>query len=204
MKLSILITSIDERQSLLSRLLFKLEPQLNSQVEVLISQDNRIKPIGDKVNDLINNAKGEYVVLVDDDDYLADNYVYEVLNSLKDKPDFVGYKLLALSAGNYWFEISHDGNHRGEWDGINASNRGVSPKCPIRKDIFKEVGFGNSYTSDRDWINKVESSGKVIKSNYIDKCLYIYDFWDDTSIWSGKGFRDVGSYPFNRDKFIWL
>lgn len=204
MKLSILITSISERHSLLSRLLSILEPQLTSQVEVLIYRDNREKPFGDKVNRLVSEAKGEYVVLIDDDDYVTDDYVKEILKAIKSKPDFVGYKLEAKDNGNPWFVISHDGSHKGQWTGVRSEERGISPKCPIKREIFIKFPFGNSYTSDQHWINAVEESGLAKDCVFIDKCLYIYDFWKDTTAWGGKGYRDVGEYLINEEKFTWL
>ena len=64
MKLSILICSIESRSNLLARLMAILDMQEHPEAEVLVSIDNRQKKISDKRNELLEKAKGEYVVFV--------------------------------------------------------------------------------------------------------------------------------------------
>jgi glycosyltransferase involved in cell wall biosynthesis len=58
---------------------------------VLVSIDNRQKKISDKRNELLDRAKGDYVVFIDDDDLVPSYYIYELLKAIEAKPDCVGF-----------------------------------------------------------------------------------------------------------------
>jgi glycosyltransferase involved in cell wall biosynthesis len=211
MRLSILIPTIEERKSLLSRLLFGLEQQLTDEVEVIV-YDGRI-PAGDKYNQMFKIAKGDFIVCVDDDDYLADDYVSKVVPKLNNI-DFLGYKILTLNNGRYWMTIEHKLENENVWTKPPYSRRQLSHKCPIKREIAKQFAFDNHYTADREWLDKISQSGLVKKGEYIDSFLYIYDFWESGTVGTSqdqKNFqsninnqRDVGYYPFNKNSFIWI
>lgn len=89
-KLSILICSIIGREHLLRRLLAVLEPQKTEIVEILIDTDNKEITTGAKRNRLLRKAQGEYIVFIDDDDLVAENYVHRILKALETSPDCCG------------------------------------------------------------------------------------------------------------------
>ena len=64
MILSILICSIEERNQKLQRLLALLAKQATPDVEVLTSIDNKKKSVGQKRNELLDRARGQYVAFV--------------------------------------------------------------------------------------------------------------------------------------------
>lgn len=77
---SVLIATIEKRKMLFERLYQKLIAQLKTynlehQVEVLFYQDNQTVTVGCKRNWLVQNAKGEYVCFLDDDDNVCDTYL---------------------------------------------------------------------------------------------------------------------------------
>jgi hypothetical protein len=89
-QLSILICSLESRAGMLASLLRHLTAQAQahgSEVEVLVDVDDGTKSIGQKRNDLLERACGNYVAFVDDDDWVPEYYVSEILIALHDNPD---------------------------------------------------------------------------------------------------------------------
>ena len=109
MKLSILICSIESRSNLLARLMAILDMQEHPEAEVLVSIDNRQKKISDKRNELLDRAKGEYVVFIDDDDLVSSYYIAELLKAIEAKPDCVGFDgyITTNSKDRHNFKISN-------------------------------------------------------------------------------------------------
>ena len=92
MKLSILICSLEQREKLLELLVRELEKQIalakaKGKVEILTDVDRGEKIIGQKRNDLLEKAKGDFVVFIDDDDWVYPCYVSEILRALETNPD---------------------------------------------------------------------------------------------------------------------
>jgi glycosyltransferase involved in cell wall biosynthesis len=113
--LSICIASLGKRNASLSKLIRNLENQIipfyTHLVEIVLNVDNGEMTIGEKRNWLYQNAKGEYVCSVDDDDEIANIYVQMIVKALDTRPDAV-----ALN-GTY----SENGRMKGTWD-ISAYN----------------------------------------------------------------------------------
>ena len=59
-KFSILVCSVEKRKHFLDRLKSILEPQLTDEVELLVDLDSGQKTIGQKRNDLLEKAQGDY------------------------------------------------------------------------------------------------------------------------------------------------
>ena len=86
--LTITIPSVVSREKYLNRLLLSLQKQiidnnLENDIEILIFKDDLTNKLGYKCNELVKNSKGKYVVGIGDDDMVADNYCYEIINVLK-------------------------------------------------------------------------------------------------------------------------
>jgi hypothetical protein len=88
-KLSILVCSVenDERQESLNKLIHELNNQICSNyaeniVEILVEKDNGTMSVGKKRNILIDRANGEYICFIDDDDFIAENYLNLILQNL--------------------------------------------------------------------------------------------------------------------------
>lgn len=205
MKLSILVTTMPGRESVLSRLLWGLSYQLTPDVEVLVY--GGIKPLGDKVNEMWQVAKGEFSVVVDDDDWLASDYVEQVLAHTKLDVDYIPYILVSIQNGVFDCEVRSCMAGDVGW---TKQPFGVLVKCPVRTSISKEFTFPNHHSGDNEWAKRVHLSGKIKKESPIEKPMYFYDFWKTYSLGTEakgkkrfKG-RKVGIYPYDKEKFIWL
>jgi glycosyltransferase involved in cell wall biosynthesis len=94
MKLSILIATIPERQKQLERLMARLRPQIpdtydadgNLEVEVIVHEELANKDggptIGENRQALLESATGDYVCFIDDDDFVTEDYVAQILKAI--------------------------------------------------------------------------------------------------------------------------
>ena len=90
----ILIPSIVHRTDMLTDLLEEPERRLVPGVGVLVYRDNREELYGPKCQNLYDASEADYVSMLDDDDWVADDYIPAVMEALKEKPDYVVYKVL--------------------------------------------------------------------------------------------------------------
>ena len=83
---SIMIAGIPERfhsaQPLLHSLLEAQSVARMPDVELLYLLDNRRRPVGEKRNDMLAMAHGEYVSFIDDDDAVATDYVQKIYRQI--------------------------------------------------------------------------------------------------------------------------
>lgn len=182
-RLSVLICSLKNRENYLQRLISRLKTQVNHEVEVLISSDNGETLIGKKRNDLINQATGEYIAFVDDDDWVSENYIEQILRATDTKPDVVGFNSIYLLNGNNPKRVENTLKHKvwGQKDGIinNVSQpitfyRSPNHLTPIKKSIALKIMFPEtSFQEDRYYSLAIPSF--VETENYIDDYLYFYD-----------------------------
>jgi len=91
--LSILTATLRDRKVFFDRMMNRLYPQLNDQVELLIACDSGGKSLGEKMNQLYNAAKGQYVVAVNDDDMIPKDYVARILKAAESQADILMGKI---------------------------------------------------------------------------------------------------------------
>ena len=98
MKLSILVCALEKREEFHKTLMPVLGTQkaaFKDEVEILVEIDNGEKSIGTKRNLLLERAKGDYIVFIDDDDMISDTYVSRILECIdKSQPDVIGIHLI--------------------------------------------------------------------------------------------------------------
>lgn len=83
MLISILICSLETRKEQLQNLISILQPQVNKfgtgRIEIIVAVDNKEISTGAKRNKLLQLANGEYVIYIDDDDWVPPYYVKELV-----------------------------------------------------------------------------------------------------------------------------
>jgi glycosyltransferase involved in cell wall biosynthesis len=177
-KLSILICSLESRKDYLERLLSCLEKIKTDDIEVIINVDKCEKSVGQKRNELIARANGEYIAFIDDDDLVPEYYVEEILKAIKESPDCVGFKLA----------YSEDGVEKGtaihsigvtEWATTTGDNgetiymRTINHLNPVKREIASETVFEDiSHGEDHAWSKLL--AVKLKSSVFIDKIMYNY------------------------------
>lgn len=138
--------------------------------------------IGEKRNRLLSMATGEYIVFIDDDDSISEDYVKLILYAIEDsRPDCIGIRgMLSYIRGNvvqrrkfFYHTISNDTYFE--------SNRGYERPPnhlnPIKRDIaikyqFKDISMGE----DTDWAMQICNNKELKSETYIDKTIYFYNY----------------------------
>lgn len=179
-KLSILIPTTSNRSHYLSRLLKILEPQTTDDVEILILNDNHEYSIGDKRNHLVVSSSGEYIVFVDDDDIVSDNYIPLILDGIKSNPDVVGIHLLHYEDGVHKGLTYHSLKYDKWWDepgenGLRNYYRNPNHLNPVRREYALRVEFPSvNMGEDRDYSKRILPYLKT--ESYIKEPIYTYLF----------------------------
>lgn len=176
MTLSILICTLTSRKGYLNNLLQLLHPQITLGVEVLVEEDAGQMSTGRKRNLLLSKAKGEYVVFVDDDDWIAPTYVQDILEAAKQNPDAIVFNGIMTTNGRderKWY-ISKDYGY----EALNgAYYRYPNHIVPIRREIatkfpFMDLTIGEDYA----WATAIHNAKLIQTEVKIEKELYHYQF----------------------------
>jgi glycosyltransferase involved in cell wall biosynthesis len=183
-RLSILVLSIPERWDKMLKLLNILRPQCNKDdVELLILTDNKKRTIGEKRNEIMSLAKGDYIVFVDDDDMVSNDFVRELLLATRENKDCIVFKELKSKRGRTDMTIHYSINHGdvAKTVGDNIYKKPNSRMC-IKRELVKNIKFIDANVSEDDqWGLDISS---VLKSEtIINKTLYYYfSDYNSTSI----------------------
>ncbi|HSY76898.1 MAG TPA: glycosyltransferase [Bacteroidia bacterium] len=182
MKLSILICSLQKRLTQFALLCEHLQNQAQGKpVEILWLGDNKTMSVGEKRNKLLSISKGDYVAFVDDDDWVADDYVDAILRGIEQKKDCIcfdavystdeGDKIPVHYSVNNLLNVDEPGKPR-----LRVPNHLI----PIKREYalatkFLEKNFGE----DTDYGLRVR---RLLKTEYkIDRPMYYYRFSTQTS-----------------------
>lgn len=200
---SVLIASHVKRAEQLKNMVAMLEPQLVDGVEVVVLWNRGRRPLGDYRRLLCENARGEYVCFVDDDDRLPDHYVSDIVAAFGE--DYVGFEIEVLDMagvigrpGQKYRAIHSIRNKR--WHQVgDVFYRHVSHLNPIRRDLaLKGVWEGNQ-SEDHRW---ADSTVQFVRSeNYIDKVMYYYDFNHPLSLRGNQQVEGGYAWPLLPDGF---
>lgn len=175
MILSLLICTIPHRRDLFDRLLFDLRSQVMKEgIEVEILADNGEGSVGVKRQRLLEQAQGDYVAFIDDDDRVDPKYLNLILMALSTNPDVVGFCGIITTNGRHAkrFKISKDCEY--------TEKRGVYYRynnhlCPVRREIALQVGYKDlSHGEDFDFATRLRPLVKT--EAFIDHNLYYYRY----------------------------
>lgn len=175
--LSVLICSLEERREYLVRLIHALKPQLSPEIEVKLCIDNRQVSTGEKRNDLLMSATGKYVVFIDDDDLVSEDYISSILQAAKQDTDAIVFKGWMTTNGinKKGFSLSKDNPYTTAKDGVYL--RYPNHITPIKASIAKQFRFPNkNYAEDYVWATLIHNSRLIKTETKIDKELYYYLF----------------------------
>ena len=180
MKLSILIPTLVGREDLFNNLMSILNPQLTSEVEVLIEKDNREMTIGEKRNKLLHRANGEYVCFVDCDDEVSKDYIEKILKAIESKPDCCSLRGVITWNGERPEVFEHSLKYC-EWKtndtGYPKYERCINHLNVVKSSIAKQFKFPEiNHGEDRIWSEAIQLSGLLKTESFIDSTLYHYKF----------------------------
>lgn len=179
MKLSILICTIPSRYAMLKKLHSILYPQLSFEVEVLLD-DRRNITVGQKRNNLLSAAHGEYVCHVDDDDRIAHNYVQLIMQGIETNVDCCSLVGEITVNGMHPKKFIHSLDYSGWYEKNNVYYRSINHLNCIKSSIAKHIGFTEkNHGEDYDFSIKLRESGLLKTEHKIDQVIYYYDYRTD-------------------------
>lgn len=155
MILSILIATMPKRQETLNRLLRNLRSQSNADIEI-ITDDSMDYNVGVKRQLLLEKAKGNYIVYIDDDDQVAKDYISKILEASKSNADCMAITGIITTNGLYakkWY-IS---KKYGRWfEKNNIYYRTPNHISPVKRTIALQAGFPPiSQGEDAEYSNRI-------------------------------------------------
>ena len=168
------------REVYFNRLMKSLEKQRTEEVEILFTKtppfNQRTKQYstGEKRNDLLQKAKGDYVVFVDDDDEVTEDYIETILECC-DGVDAIGIGgWYTQDGGNYHdFKTSI---HYEDYDTNTTYFRHVNHICPIRREIAQQMKFPHiTFGEDSAYSKQLKQSG-LLKTEHQTKMIYHYKY----------------------------
>lgn len=179
MILSILTPTTPDRVNHLNNLRGYLGP-LPEGVEHLTDDRGKHVPTGTKRNDLIQKAQGEWVVSIDDDDWVRNDYISLILEALKSNPDCVTFQ--------GWY--TENGRNKLDWtiklgekyeartqDGKYQIYRWPNHLAVIRRSIAASVRFKDIWKGeDFEWSREIMSRGLLKTEVHIPEQIYHYIF----------------------------
>jgi glycosyltransferase involved in cell wall biosynthesis len=146
-------------------------------IELISFFDNKKRSIGKKRDEMLGLVQGEYVVFVDDDDRISDDYISEIMTALQNNPsvDCVVFNCICCVNGGppklckYGVEFEYGDILGGkEWRGKPAHT------MVYKSSIAKNHHFSDmKYREDMDWVKRACLDIKT--QVRIDKVLYFYD-----------------------------
>lgn len=172
-QLSILVCTLENRQHLLKRLLDVLQPQIDDRVEILTKSDSGEMSIGKKRNELLEQAAGEYVAFVDDDDLVSNDYVAKIMTALQSKPDCCGLQGIITFQGQSPRMFIHSVQYKNWFEQNNVYYRCPNHLNTIKKSIALQVKFPElNHGEDRDFSTRIQPL--LNKEEFINGVIYHY------------------------------
>jgi hypothetical protein len=181
--LSILVPTINGREIFLQALKDKLYPQIEAlenpdEVQIVICKDRKgDHTTGWKRNWLIDNCKGAYVSMVDDDDQVSDDYVQLCLNAAKSGKPCASLIGLYYFEGKYSKPFIHSIKYDHAFEDANNYYRGILHLNVIKKSILTEhnIRYNNiSEGEDGRYMEDLIKTGALTDEYVIDKPIYYY------------------------------
>lgn len=185
-KLSILIATTIDRREMFEVLYqnFQLQIELGQfqdAVEIIWLEDDKQISIGLKRQQLLELAKGEYIVFFDSDDEPFSYYVSEIMQALSSNPDCVGMEI-AMSTNGKNSQLCCHSLEYPEWKGDGKTKidgydyvRNVTHFNPVRRELALRAGFPDlRFGEDHVYSNRVTALCSV--QVMIKKPMFHYRF----------------------------
>ena len=189
MKLSILTPACWERADKLRILRDELKSQIDQcapgAVEHLVLLDNRTRSVGLKRQALVDAALGDYIAFVDDDDWIAQDYVPALLAGIESGADVITFEQQVYfndQQGKVEMKLGQKDEvwkpgrvtRRNAWQ-VNAWKRPLARQC-----LFPDMMDGE----DHRWCLQMRHLAQT--SHHIPRILHTYRFNSKQTLASGK------------------
>ena len=172
LKLSILICSLENRKKSSQKLMAVLKEQATNEIEILVQIDKGQITTGEKRNQLLEAASGQYIAFIDDDDMVPDDYVSKILKAIKESPDCCGIKgQMTNRKGKFIFV--HSIQFKSWFTKNNIYYRCPNHLSPVKRELAIATGFlGIRTGEDKDYSERLLP--KLQTEEFILGILYYY------------------------------
>lgn len=174
----ILVCSIVHRTEQLALLLEELERQHAPGVGIRVCRDNLQLQYGPKCQLLLDSSEADYVSFLDDDDWVAKDFVKAIRTALRLRPDYVGFQVHYTEDGVYQVPVIHSlqypGWHGGWGDNGNGLTRDIVHFNPIRRELAVQGRWEGGAAADVRWADQLRNLGCVRTEIFIDRELHFY------------------------------
>jgi glycosyltransferase involved in cell wall biosynthesis len=174
--LSVLVCSMHARTRYLTRLLECLSEQpaeLLARTQVLIDIDDA-PSVGAKRQRMLKASKGRYVVFIDDDDLVTDDYLTELFIGIDRGVDHIGVRMLLCHNGT---RSNVECSMHNKWetrDGVYL--RGPQHVCAVKRILALKAGFPD-LTRGEDKAYSLALT-PLVKTEYLTRTpVYLY-LWE--------------------------
>lgn len=184
--LSIMIPTTPDREKMLYGLLSCLHTQIEvagveKEVEILVEMDNYGISVGAKRQKLLERTKGKYVVAIDSDDEVSENYISSIMEGIRQNPDVISFNgfMTTNNTNRESFKIRKDFPYITIQDtnGKNEYLRYNNHLSPIKREIALKIGYKDlSFAEDYDYAKRLKESGLIKTEYYFDDDLYHYKY----------------------------
>jgi len=171
--LSVLICSLPNRLKNLASITGKIKG-----CEVIYLGDNKYMTVGEKRNWLLRIAHGKYVTFVDDDDFISDDYVKEIVEATKSDADVIVFDVACSVNGGKFKPVIYDIAYKRDKNLTDRYLRRPNHLMAVKREIALKTGFPEkSFGEDSEYSLRL----KLKTQHRIDKTLYYYVFSNKTS-----------------------
>lgn len=182
-KLSILICTVPGRLDLLATLLRNIQFQIQTlPVEYVYLGDNKRRTIGQKRNELLSLAQGDWITFIDDDDHYHEGAIETIVEAINRNPtkQVIVYRGTQKTDGAhdlpFRFEHRFTKNHRRIED---AEFRAMVPNhlCTWKAELARKESFENiSLSEDHQWADKMRAHYTEADQVILKRAIYHYEF----------------------------
>lgn len=173
-KWTICVPTVPVRAEKLAELMERLLPQVDKyegQIEVLIFFNNFERSIGWIRQQMLEDARGEYVSSIDDDDMIPTDYC-DAIFPLLDGVDYIGFQVKLIDNGKIMAPVYHSLKYLKWSQDEHGYYRGITHLNPLRTNLALASGYPIEWVSgeDEQWALGV----KAKTERYIDRDMYYY------------------------------
>lgn len=190
--LSVLTAAVPSRIQMADSLAERIDHQIHAAgvpagaVEHLILLDNKARSVGLKRQALLDIALGDYIIYLDDDDDMADDYIPCLLAAAARGSDVITFKQLALINGEEGHIEFHGNAEKDEpWQVGATVRRPPWHVCAWRRELVKRCVFPD--INDGEDIVWCHQARPLLKTcTHIDRVLHTYRFSSATTEATGR------------------
>jgi hypothetical protein len=191
-KWTICIATTWARAEKLERLMKLLVPQVDKhkgKIEVLIFWNNFEYSLGYIRQSMLDDARGEYISSIDDDDLVTKDFCDTIL-PLLDGVDYIGFQVDFYDGGKKKPPVYHNLDHQDWYEDETGYYRGVTHLNPVRTELARESKFPTNFNmgEDHQWTIGMKNLCKT--QHVIDRPMYIYEHNADDSYSPNAGYSD--------------